>query len=202
MPKNIILNEGEELVKTIRQSFFSVLLSLLLPIILIILSFFLLYPLFSWGDKGVIIFFATLLFGIGWLIKNIIIWYWNTFTITNQKIIDTDQNGVLQKIVSEIPLEKIQDVFYKIKGIRQTLTRTGNLYISLNNSKTKIEISDISQPKKIQQLIIQLKAEEIEKKSDLERLSTQDLINSLKKIKNKIGSEKFNEILTQKEDEN
>jgi len=200
MSKNLISNEEEKIIKTVRQSWLTLLISLLLPILLIGLSFFFLYPLFNWGNKGIFIFSSILIIGLIGLIRNTIIWCWNTLIITNQKIIDIDQKGIFQKVVSNIHLGKIHEVFYQIKGIGQTLTRTGNLYISLTNAKTKIEISNIAKPQRIQQLILDLKSEGSEKNHNLDQLSTQKLLTLLEKVKNEIGEDKFNEILTEEEE--
>lgn len=193
--KNLILNEDESLIKIIRQPWLKLVISLILPVILILLPFFFLYPLFYWGNKGIIIFASLLLIGLVRLIRNIIIWYWQIFIITNQRIVDIDQKGLFQKTVSDISLTKVQDVFYKIKGVWQTLTRLGDVNIILDDKKTRIEIKNIRQPRKIQQLILQLKAETLKDKLEVTQLSAQELINLVKKIKAGIGEDKFKEIV-------
>lgn len=199
--KNLILNDDESIIKVVRQRWLKLLTSLILPIICIVLPFFFLYPLFYWGNKGVVIFAGLLLTGILWLIRNIIVWYWQVFIITDQRIIDIDQKGLFQKTVSDIPLTKIDDVFYQIKGIWQTITRIGNIYVTLIDSKTKIEITNIAQPAKIQQLILQFKNEILKQNSDTGQLSAKDLVGLIAKIKAGIGEEKFNEILREGSDE-
>jgi len=195
MPENLISNAEEKIIKTVRQSWLTLLISLLLPVLLIGLSFFFLYPLFNWGNKGIFIFSAILIIGSIGLIRNVIIWYWNTLIITNQKIVDIDQKGIFQKMVSDIQLGKIQDVFYQIKGIGQTLTQTGNLYISLANTKTKIKVNNIARPQKIQQLILELKADKSKEDYNLDQLSAHRLLILLERIKTEIGKDKFDEIL-------
>ncbi|MFA6254598.1 MAG: PH domain-containing protein [Patescibacteria group bacterium] len=198
--KNLILNEDEIIIKIIRQSILKLTSSLSLPIILIILPFFFLYLLFSWGNFGIAIFSVILLVGILWLTRALIVWYFQTFIITNQRIIDVDQKGMFQKTVSDIPLTKIQDIFYQTQGIWQTLAKTGNISIVLPDSKTKIEIKNVAQPHKLQQLILQLRADTLKEKLDSTKLSAQELVALVKKIKAGIGEEKFNEIIGQTEE--
>lgn len=199
--KNLILSEDEGIVKTVRQSYFKLLASLPLPVILIIIPFFFLYPLFYWGNKGIALFAAMLLTGMIWLIRNIVIWYFQTFIITNQRIIDIDKKGLFQKTVSDIPLAKTSDVFYEIRGIWQTVARIGNVYVVLSDSKTQIEIKNISQPYRIQQLILQLKSDTIKEKLDSTKLSAEELVELVKKIKAGIGEQKLMEILKENPDE-
>jgi len=200
--KNLVLNENEGIVKTVRQSTLKLITSLPLPIILIIIPFFFLYPLFYLGSKGIALFSAMLVLGILWLIRNVIIWYFQTFIITNQRIIDIDKKGFFQKTVSDIPLSKTNDVFYQIKGIWQTLSRIGNVYIILDDGKTQIEIRNISQPYRIQQLILQLKSDTLKEKLDSTQLSAQELLEMVKKIKAGIGEDRLREILNKTEDQN
>jgi len=188
--KNLILNEDEDIAKLIRQPIIILIAFLIIPITLVSSAFFFLYPLFSWGNKGIAIFTALIIIGLFWLIRNIVVWYWKVFIVTSQRIIDFDQKGIFQKIVSDIPLTKIQDVFYQIKGFGQTLTRIGNVNIILADNKTKIEIRNIHQPRKIQQLILQLKADTLKDK----------MVSMVKKIKAGIGEEKFNQILNESDD--
>jgi len=198
--KSLILNEDENVVKIVRQSILKLMISLVLPIILIVLPFFCLYPLFSWGNPGVALFSILLLIGALWLIRALIIWYFQTFIITNQRIIDVDRKGVFQKTVSDIPLTKIQDIFYQTRGIWQTLVKIGNISIVLPDSKAKIEIKNIAQPHQIQQLILQLRAETLGERLDSTKLSAQELVALVKKIKAGIGEKKFNEIIGQTEE--
>lgn len=193
--KNLILNDNENLIKTLRQSRLNLLLVLILPSIIIALPFFFLYFLFSNGTVGIVVFTLILLGGLFWLTKNITIWYFKIFIVTDQRIIDVDQIGLFQKTVSNIPLTKIQDVFFQIKGIWQTLTRVGDITIVLIDSKTKIEIENIFQPQKNQQLILELKADTLKEKLESTQLSAQELVDLIKKIKAGIGEKKFNKIL-------
>lgn len=198
--KNLILNEDEDIAKLVRQPAAKLVTSLVLPIGLIVMAFFFLYPLFSLGNIGMTIFLALILISLIWLVRNIITWYWQVFIITSQRIIDIDQKGIFQKVVSDIPLTKIEDVFYKIKGFWQTVTRIGTVSVILDDNKTKIKIENIAQPRKIQQLILRLKADTLKEKMDSTNLSAQELIGMIKKIKAVIGEEKFQKIISESDD--
>ncbi|MFA5022623.1 MAG: PH domain-containing protein [Patescibacteria group bacterium] len=199
--KNFIFAEGENIISLVRQAKFKLCLALSLPVLLIALAFFFLYPLFSLGKKGIIIFGLLLVIGLLLVLRNIFIWYAKLFIITNLRITDIDRQGIFKKIVSDIPLKKIQDVFYQSKGIVQTIGGLGNLEIILTDAKTKIEFKDIKNPQKIQNLILQLRSESEGGKIDIKQLSAQELVNLVKKIKAEVGPERFNRILEQAGDE-
>ncbi|OGY47570.1 MAG: hypothetical protein A3J62_03830 [Candidatus Buchananbacteria bacterium RIFCSPHIGHO2_02_FULL_38_8] len=193
--KNFTLDDNEELLKIVRQTKWTLVGSLIFPVILIVIPFFFLFLLFSQGTIGIILFFVILLSGLIWLARNLAIWYFKALIITNQRIIDIDQQKLFQRIVSDIPLFKIQDVFYRIKGLGQTITRIGDIQIILTDNKTKIEIENIFQPQKIQQLIIQFRLDSIEEKLKNTQLSAQELVNLVKKIKDGIGEERLKKII-------
>jgi len=192
--KNLNLNSDEELLKIVQRSRWHLFLALLPALILIILPFFLLAPLFYWGTAGRVIFFVLLAVGLSILIKKIITWRGTALLITNQRLVDIDREKLFFKVVSDIPLTKIQDVFYQIKGLNQVISRTGNVQIILAETKTKIEIKDVSWPQRVQQLILQLKNEASKEVFNAAKLSADELIRLVEKIKAGIGEDKFREI--------
>ncbi|HLC89825.1 MAG: hypothetical protein A3J65_00850 [Candidatus Buchananbacteria bacterium RIFCSPHIGHO2_02_FULL_45_11b] len=198
--KNLILNDDEQFIQAVRQSKNQLFFALIPPLILILAPFFFLFPLFARGNLGAAIFFASLLLGLVWALRLFIVWYYRVFIITNQRLIDVDQQGVFTRIVSSEPLIKIQDVFYQIKGVWQTFARCGTVRITIAESKTAIEIRNIPQPQKIQQLILQLKADTLREKFDTTSLSAQELVNLVKKIKAGLGEDKFKQILEESDE--
>lgn len=193
--KHLELQEGETVRKIIHQSFYSLIGRILIIALLIIAPFFFLFPLFSWGEQGQIIFFASLILGIFLTFKTFIKWYFNALIITNKRIVDFDQRGFFQRIVSELPLNKIQDIFYEIKGIKQTIFGYGTIEIIISGTQSKLRIKNVSQLQKIQQLILQLQTDFLKNTIEHTKLSAQELVNLVKKIKAGIGEEKFREII-------
>lgn len=198
--KNLNLKEGEVLVKVVRQSPWAFLGSEILVTLLIITPFFFLFLLFSWGKQGQIIFFASLILGIFLAFKTFIKWYFNAFIITNKRIVDFDQRGLFQRTVSELPLNKIQDIFYEIKGVKQTIFGYGTIEIIISGTQSKLRIRNVSQPQKIQQLILQLQTDFLKNTIEYTKLSAQELVQLVKKIKTSLGEEKFKEILKEEEE--
>jgi len=194
--KDLILNEGESVVRTVRQSKIILSISLFFPILLTLAPFFFLFLLFSYGNIGTIIFFLVALTGTLLILREYAIWKYKVFIITTQRIIDIDQKGLFKRTVSNVPLFKIDDVFYKISGPAQVITRLGNIYITLTDNKTGLELKNISSPQRVQQLILQLKSDTLGDKLNTTNLSASELIELVKKIKAGIGEKKFNEILS------
>ena len=197
LKNNYILNTDERLVTVIRQSVLILIFKLTIPSIIIIVPFFFLYPLFNQGWWGIFIFVISVGIGLMLMAKKITIWSQQKLIITTKRLIDIDQKGIFQKIVSDIPLDKIQEIFYQIKGVVQTISRLGNLHIILSDGKSKIQIYNVSQPYKTQQLILDLKKDLTANDAISDKTDVDEFINLAKKVKTEIGQERFNEIINQ-----
>ena len=149
--KNLLLGEGEKIIKVVHQHPLTFITSFLVVFVLVMGPFFFLFPLFYLGVIGIIIFFLYLGIGIILGIRLFVIWYFNVFIITNKRVVDITQHGFFDRVVSEIPLEKVRDVSYRVKGLRQTLFGYGNVQVV--GESIKLELCNISGPQKIQGLI-------------------------------------------------
>lgn len=156
MIKKLNLKENEKIVKIVRCYSITYFFPILITLFLIAAPFFFLFLLFSLGVLGMIIFLFVLFTGIIYGVREFVLWYFNVFVITNQRVIDIDQRGCFDRIVSEAPFEKIQDISYRIKGVFQTLFHYGNIQIQTAGTALKLEFKNIYQPEKIQELITYL----------------------------------------------
>jgi len=136
-----------------------------------------------------------LVIGIFWLANILIKWQSTIFIITNQRLIDIDHKKIFNKITSEIFFDKVEEVICQTGGLNQILSRTGNLFITVSNSRSRLLIDNINQPYKIQQLLNQLKNDYTIKKLNHTQLSASALLKLLDKIKVVIGPEKFESIV-------
>lgn len=154
--KKINLKPGEEVVRVVRHYVFVLWPKLLAVFLFLTLPFFFLFPLFKLGFWGVLFFLFLILFGLFYGLRTLIIWYYNAFIITNQRIIDIDQRGFFERVVSEASYEKVQDVSYRIKGVWQTFLHYGAVRIQTAGASVELEIRNVKNPEKIQELISEL----------------------------------------------
>jgi len=151
-----ILKENEELIRLIRRHPLVYFKPAVLAIILLLLPFFLMSLLFKWETFGLIIFCLLVLIGIVCLIRLMVVYSYNVFLITNQRIILYSQPGIFERKVSEVTYDKIQDIAYRYKGFWQVLFKYGTLRIQIKNSESILYVKKIFQPGQIQQLIIRI----------------------------------------------
>jgi membrane protein YdbS with pleckstrin-like domain len=151
--KKINPKAGEEMMAVVRHFGLTFWPQILAVALLIILPFFFIFPLFKWGYWGVGLFLFLIFLGVLYAVRTFVVWYYNAFVITNLRIVDIDQRGFFERIVSEAPYEKIQDVSYRRKGIWQTIFRYGNVRIQMSGTDSGLEIKNVRGPERVQELI-------------------------------------------------
>jgi len=190
--KNIGLKEGEEIRYLIRRSLWSYFWRLLLSAVLIILSFFLMYPLFKSGWWGIGGFGALLLFGLVLFLRTFSSYYFTVFVMTNFRIIDVDQNGFFNRVASAVLYSKIQDVSYEARGVVGAIFRLGDVYIDfLNKQKIQLKLTTVRNPQMIVSNLLALQDDYL-RESGYDDAEAKILLN---KIKLKIGREAFNKLI-------
>lgn len=152
-----ILKENEELVRLIRRHPLVFFKPAVFSLILLLLPFFLMFLLFQWGTIGLILFFLLLFLGTLLMARLIVVWYFNVFLVTDQRVVLIKQHGLFDRKVMEIEYEKMQDISYRLKGFSQTLFHYGSVRIQVINSETVMIVSKIARPEELQQLLLRIK---------------------------------------------
>lgn len=106
------------------------------------------YSVFFGGLIGGFIL-GILLFLPGW-----IGWYFSVFIVTNQRLIQITQKGLLHRSVVDMGLNQIQMVNYEISGLEQTLLGFGT--IMMQTFVGDLVIHEIHHPAKIQKKILEI----------------------------------------------
>ena len=82
--------------------------------------------------------------------------YLDVWTITDKRIINREQKGLFNRLVSELELYQIQDVAVEQKGFLKTILNYGDLYIQTAGTLERFIFKNIAQPVKISRLIQKL----------------------------------------------
>ena len=130
-----------------------------------------LFPIFSDGDYQQLLVFAETLFAM--LIWNLffLIWidyYFDVWIITTKRIVNIEQKGLFSRQISEVELDKIQDVSAVILGIIPTFLNYGDVQIQTAAEKEKFLFKKVPDPNNLKDVIMQLEKNNI-KKTELER---------------------------------
>jgi len=118
------------------------------------------FPLLVLVTSGYVIFLLTFLLG-SW-----INYYYDIIVITNERMINVDQEGLLSRRISELNMVQIQNVTAEVNGILRSLFNFGLLVVETAGEGTTARdvrgvegyftIEDIPDPSRVARLIIEL----------------------------------------------
>lgn len=82
--------------------------------------------------------------------------YLDIWVVTNDRIIDIEQQGLFARTISELDLYRIQDVTTEVHGLFATLFHYGNVIVKTASSNSHIVFRNVAHPNEIRQALIQL----------------------------------------------
>ena len=85
-----------------------------------------------------------------------VIYYLNVHIITNERVVDITQPGILHHTISELHLSRVQDATAEIKGFLHTFLDYGNVYLQTAGETERFVFSEIPNPTKVEKLILDL----------------------------------------------
>jgi len=156
------MKEQEKVVGVVRHFPLVYAPKVLAALFLVSAPFFFMIPLFAirpWKfPAGAIAFGLSVFLGLYLALRLFVTWYWNAFVVTNYRVIDVDQHGLFDRVVSEATFDKIQDVSYHVKGMCGTMLRYGTIVVQTAGATTNLELSCVRDPKEVHHLITELMA--------------------------------------------
>jgi Bacterial PH domain len=144
---------------TFLPALFFFLLMLALPVVL----YFLLQEQFNtWANNTTVYIVLVMLmsaYELGVLLffySYFLDYYLDVFIVTNDRLVDVEQNGLFARTVAEVDLYQIQDVTSDVKGIIATMFNYGGLVIQTAGALPKFTIHDIKDPHHMREVLLNL----------------------------------------------
>lgn len=149
LQETVSLDTHEAIVSLFRSHSFKM-VSRAVPLIIALVALFLfVFPLFSLGVIGVIIFLLLFFTGILFLCRNIFNWLGTYCILTNRRLLCIQRSGFFKKQVQEILLENITELSYATKGMVQVLFHFGDVRLALVTARGEFIIPQIAKPQMI-----------------------------------------------------
>ncbi len=114
------------------------------------------------GNIIIIAVFAYILFSIGLMLYGFIDYYLDVYIVTNERIVNIEQNGFFKREISELHLHQIQDVSAKVNGFFPTMIHYGNVFIQTAGERENFIFKSIPNPYKVSKLIVDLHEAQLE----------------------------------------
>lgn len=151
--KLIELKPREEVLETVRETVYPKVWRMSLLLIWFLIPFFFLFPLFRIGAFGVVIFFLLVLSALFFLGREFTKWSRTVLVVTDKRVIDVDQKGYFDKVVTETSYKQIDEASYRVKGFFPTIFRYGVITLKLRGAAADIEFSNITKPARVHNII-------------------------------------------------
>lgn len=141
----IALETGEQVLMVVRRHWYALFrhVATLLMLTLVPVVFFMFAQVyrefFSQSGMGAVINFVFSLYALGLLLYAFIVWtdyYLDVWVITNKRLVDIEQRGLFVRTISELPMNKVQNVTIEIPGFMATLLKFGNLKVETASKST------------------------------------------------------------------
>lgn len=97
---------------------------------------------------------------LGLLLRSFLLWFFNVFIITDERIIDVDFLSMVYKNISTAKTENIEDVTNRSSGVMSSIFDYGTIYIQTAGEKTEFEFENVPHPAKVAKLLNELILEE------------------------------------------
>ncbi len=85
-----------------------------------------------------------------------VLYYLNLHIVSEERIVDIDQVGLLFHEVSELNIETIEDVTSQTKGLIGNVLDYGTVFIQTAGATERFEFENVSNPAKIASVILEL----------------------------------------------
>lgn len=83
-------------------------------------------------------------------------WFFDIWVVTNERIIDVDQEGVFSKKIGELELHKVQDVLAESHGVLATVFGYGRIKVETAGAQTEFAVDGIAHPYAVAKRILEL----------------------------------------------
>lgn len=131
--------------------------------VLMMIPFFFLFPLLKWNGWGIAVGLIIFALGFAMFVRTLFMWYHNVFIVTTDRIVDIEQRGFFERVVSQSSLEKIQDVSLHTHGLLQTIFRYGDVNIKTAWGSVDLCVPAIFRPSRLQRLLLETQELYLEK---------------------------------------
>ncbi|MFA6519091.1 MAG: PH domain-containing protein [Candidatus Shapirobacteria bacterium] len=154
---------NEEIILVMRQHWFTnvswILTAIIMSIAPIFLTFVPILASFPPNYQFVAILFYYLIV-FAYSFEKFLAWYFNTYIVTDERVVDIDFVNLLNKKFTDAKISMIQDVTSKVSGFSQTLFNYGTILIQTASEVNELVFEKIPNPEHVIKVLQQLRQEE------------------------------------------
>jgi len=154
---------NEEIILVLRQHWFTnvswILTALLMSLAPLTIRYIPILDSFPPNYRFIaVLFYYLIVFAFSF--EKFLAWYFNTYIITDERVVDIDFINLLNKEFSDAKISMIQDVTSKVSGFSQTLFNYGSILIQTASEVNEIIFEKVPNPEQVIKVLQQLRQEE------------------------------------------
>jgi uncharacterized membrane protein YdbT with pleckstrin-like domain len=115
-----------------------------------------------------VVWYSALLF---YAIQNFVLWFYNVYIVTNERLVDVDFFGLLYKNINVTQIGKVEDVNYSQRGVFASFFNFGNVVVQTaseqrsddKSEKSAFTFDAVSNPDLVVKIISELMEEDQKK---------------------------------------
>lgn len=147
--------------------------SLLLPPIVLLLLYY--YGAFELTSASALYVFAVMILSLYYLFSylaffhDFVDYHLDIWVVTDQRIVSIEQQGLFNRVVSELSILRVQDVTSEIKGKIQTFLDYGQVHIQTAGEQARFVFNQVPHPSQVAKVVLQAH-ERAMQKSEMEQV--------------------------------
>lgn len=99
--------------------------------------------------------------------SNFVDYYLDAWVVTNDRILNVEQKGLFNRVVSELDMSKIQDVTSEVKGVLPFVFGYGNVFIQTAAEKERFVFEQIPKPEEVRKRLLLLVEEDRKRQGEV-----------------------------------
>ena len=152
--------DGEEVIVVLFRHWYTLVFPIVRAILIILAT--LIVPawlgitgfIFSYGITT-LVYYLWQVFWVGVIVYDYFNWYQDRYIITTERIIEIDQRGLFSRRVSEIELDRIQNITHAVDGLPATILNFGTITIQ-SAGANDLSVRRVGRPAEVQEDITRL----------------------------------------------
>jgi hypothetical protein len=109
-----------------------------------------------WGP-ALVLLFSSYLFIVFMITITELTDYWlDVWIVTTERVINTEQLGLFNRLVSEVHLEQIQDITSETRGFLETFLTYGDVYVQTAAERERFRFKNVNNPDDVKIAISEL----------------------------------------------
>ena len=166
---------GEQILLVVRRHWFNILeqmlmvLGMLFMLLVSIVYLPLLFPTLLGPSLWNIFFFTENFFAMLIWITFFLIWidyYFDVWIVTSLRIVNIEQKGLFNRLVSEMDFSRIQDITTEVIGVIPTFLNYGDVFIQTAAETERFMFRQVPDPYGIKDQLMQLQKERSKQKTE------------------------------------